>query len=125
MAENVKTRVVDPHQVHQLGMLQCTQKEAAAFFNISLNAFRRLMAREPKVRQAWERGLDNGRISLRRKQMRLANTHPAMAIFLGKQYLSQRDVQTNELTGKDGKPMEFSGKIQVEFVKSNDKDSTP
>ncbi len=33
----------------------------------------------------------NGRISLRRMQFKLAQKSPAMAIFLGKQYLGQTD----------------------------------
>ena len=122
----MQKKVVDPGTVRQLGMLQCTQEEAAAFLNIGFVTFKRLLRREPTIREAWERGLKGGKVSLRRKQMRLANSNPAMAIFLGKQYLGQRDVQTNELTGKNGQPVEFAGKIQVEFVKSkDDKGSTP
>jgi hypothetical protein len=115
-------KIVNADTVRQLGMLQCTQKEAAAFFDITLSTFRRLLRQEPAVRKAWDQGLEGGKISLRRKQMRLANSNPAMAIFLGKQYLGQQDVNRNEVTGKGGEPVAFRGKIQVEFIKSKTDD---
>lgn len=54
-----------------------------------------------------------GKISLRRKQWKLADKSAAMAIFLGKQYLGQRDEKSLELTGKDGGPVEIEGGIQI------------
>ena len=46
---------------------------------------------EPKYREAWEAGLGQGRVSLRRTQMAMAEKNATMAIFLGKQYLGQKD----------------------------------
>ena len=43
-----------------------------------------------------------GKVSLRRLQCKLAEKSPAMAIFLGKNYLSQRDEQDVKLKGKIG-----------------------
>ena len=43
-----------------------------------------------------------GKVSLRRLQWKLAEKSPAMAIFLGKNYLSQRDEQDVKLKGKIG-----------------------
>ena len=54
-----------------------------------------------------------GKISLRRKQWKLADQSAAMAIFLGKQYLGQRDEKSLELTGKDGGPVAIEGGIQI------------
>lgn len=48
-----------------------------------------------------------GRVGLRRKQMRLADSNASMAIFLGKQMLGQKDVVTTEHTGADGGPVEI------------------
>ena len=41
-----------------------------------------------------------GKISLRRMQWKLAEKSPAMAIFLGKNYLGQRDQQDIEMKGE-------------------------
>lgn len=87
-------------------MLQATQAEAASYFKITPTAFRKLLEENPKVRRAWEEGQQNGRLSLRRKQLRLASTNAAMAIHLGKHYLEQEEKVKTELTGKDGGPLE-------------------
>ena len=39
----------------------------------------------------YKKGQDNGKRSLRRIQFKLAEKNPTMAIWLGKQYLGQRD----------------------------------
>lgn len=41
--------------------------------------------------EAKKRGLGKAKVSLRRKQFALADKNATMAIFLGKQYLGQRD----------------------------------
>lgn len=112
---------VTTEMLRRLGMLLCTQKEAAAFLGLTFMQFRRMLRKSPEARQAWDNGLEGGKVSLRRKQMRLASSSAAMAIFLGKNYLGQRDAVSNELTGKDGEPMRFSGKIRVEFVSATKK----
>ncbi len=87
-------------------MLQATQAEAASYFEITPAAFRKLLQDSPQVRRAWEEGQQNGRLSLRRKQLRLASTNASMAIHLGKHYLEQEEKVKTELTGKDGGPLE-------------------
>ncbi|MDD3925788.1 MAG: hypothetical protein PHT33_03925 [bacterium] len=48
----------------------------------------------------------SGKASLRRMQWKTAESGNAtMQIWLGKQYLDQKDKQETELTGKDGGPM--------------------
>ena len=93
--------------VERMGRLQCTHREAAAFLGIRTHQFRVLLAESATVKQAWERGLMMGRISLRRKQMRLADSNASMAQFLGKNMLGQRDVSTTEHTGDGGGAMEI------------------
>lgn len=46
----------------------------------------------------------HGKLSLRRKQWRLADSSPAMAIFLGKNYLGQSDQQEVKLQGEVKNP---------------------
>lgn len=90
-------------QLRGLGQIQATVREGAAFFGVSLVTFEKFLD-EPGVREAFEEGKGNGRISLRRKQFQLAEKNAAMAIWLGKQYLEQRD--RHEVTGKDGGPIQ-------------------
>ena len=84
---------IDVQQFENLCGLQCTQEEIASFFRCSPDTIDRFCKREFNQRFAEvfkeKRGL--GCISLRRAQWRLAEKSPAMAIWLGKQYLNQRD----------------------------------
>lgn len=101
-----KKKLIRLHDVRNVALLQATQAEAASYFKITPTAFRKLLEENPKVRRAWEEGQQNGRLSLRRKQLRLASTNAAMAIHLGKHYLEQEEKVKTELTGKDGGPLE-------------------
>ena len=92
-------------EIVKLGALQCTENEAAAWLGVRRHVFTRLLRTDPQVAAAWERGKNQGLISLRRKQHRLAKTNATMAIFLGKNYLKQRDMVTSEHTGPDGGPI--------------------
>jgi len=50
--------------------------------------------------------LENGRSSLRRLQWKSAtNGNITMQIWLGKQYLGQRDMHSAELSGANGEPL--------------------
>jgi hypothetical protein len=69
----------------------CTQVEIASFFRVSVSTINRLAA-TPAVRNIIDRGADLGRISIRRQQFKLLRGGSVtMAIWLGKQYLGQRD----------------------------------
>lgn len=93
-------------EIRSLSKLQCSEREAAAFFNISIRTWRELLRIDTKARDAWEHGREFGKISLRRKQFGLADTSAPMAIFLGKQYLGQNEVQIHEHSGRDGQPIQ-------------------
>jgi len=99
--------IVKEQDLENLGRLQCTAREAAAFLDIRVDLFNRLLKKNPKFAEAWNRGKQSGLVSLRRKQMRLAAVSAPMAIFLGKNYLSQREVSIHEVTGEDGGPVEL------------------
>lgn len=49
-----------------------------------------------EFQEAYKKGLENGKQDLRRKQWRLADRSAAMAIWLGKQYLGQKDIPDGE-----------------------------
>jgi hypothetical protein len=58
--------------------------------------------------------------SLRRKQFEVAmEGHPTMLIWLGKQYLDQRD--KNEVTGVDGQPLQMNPPVfNINFIKASE-----
>lgn len=85
---------IDYDAVEKLAMIQCTQEEIASFLNIST----RTLQKDEEFLRIYKRGMDNGKISLRRKQFKIADKNPSMAIFLGKQYLGQTDKIDNSIT---------------------------
>ena len=94
---------INVQQFENLCGLQCTLEEIAAFFDCSVDTIERFCKREYKNTFAevfkLKRGI--GKISLRRSQWKLAEKYPAMAIFLGKQYLEQTDKVETTITGID------------------------
>ena len=101
-----KRKAVKLTEVRRLAGLQCTLEEAGAFFGMTATGFRKLLKNDSRVQEAWDLGFETGKISLRRKQHRLAGTNAQMAIHLGKQYLGQVDAKSLELSGKAGAPIE-------------------
>ena len=84
---------IDKKQFENLCGLQCTKEEICAWFDITdktLDAWcKRTYRQSFSVIFAQKRG--KGKISLRRSQFRLAEKNANMAIWLGKQYLDQKD----------------------------------
>ena len=84
---------IDKKQFENLCGLQCTKEEICAWFDITdktLDAWcKRTYRQSFSVTFAQKRG--KGKISLRRSQFRLAEKNANMAIWLGKQYLDQKD----------------------------------
>ena len=83
----------------KLAALHCTQEEAASWLGIGEKTLRRRL-KEDKYKEAWELGWSQGLVSLRRTQWKLAQVKPVMAIFLGKQYLGQKDEVHSFLHGE-------------------------
>lgn len=84
---------IDKDQFQKLCYLQCTLSEIAGFFDCSEDTVERWCKRELKeaFADAYKKHSEAGKISLRRAQFKLAEKSAAMAIFLGKNYLGQRD----------------------------------
>lgn len=104
MAKQRRT-VVQVSQIRELSQLQCTEAEASAVLGVTLKAFREMLRIDQKAQEAWEFGRNVGRQMIRQKQFALADRHPQMAIWLGKQYLGQSDVTVVEHSGRDGGPI--------------------
>lgn len=86
---------IDADQFIGLCTMQCTLEEIAGFFKCSEDTIERWCKRELKMSfaDAYKKHSVGGRISLRRYQMKMAETNVTMAIWLGKQYLGQKDHQ--------------------------------
>ena len=81
-------------QLEALCRLNCTHEEIAAYFNVSLKTVQNRYKEDDEFRRAVDTGKAQGRLSLRRKQIELVdNGNASMAIWLGKQLLSQTDKQ--------------------------------
>ena len=85
---------IDYTAVEKLASIQCTQEEIANFLEISV----RTLQRDEEFCRLYKKGQDNGKMSLRRIQFKLAEKNPTMALWLGKQYLGQKDVIENNIT---------------------------
>lgn len=84
---------IDLEQFKKLCGLQCTLAEIAGFFDCSEDTIENWCKRELRrgFSDAFKEYSASGKISLRRNQFRLAEKSASMAIFLGKNYLGQRD----------------------------------
>ena len=77
-----------------LAKIQCTAEEVAAILDISSDTLDRRIKEVHKVstKEFLKVNSQGGKTSLRRAQFKLAEAgHPTMLIWLGKQYLGQRD----------------------------------
>ena len=94
---------IDREQFEKLCAIQCTEEEIASWFKCSVDTIERWCHRELKMSfaEAFKTWSADGKISLRRTQFKMAEHNCSMAIWLGKQYLGQRDVQDISLTKND------------------------
>lgn len=84
---------IDQKAFENLCGLQCTKDEICWFLNVTDKTL------DSWCRRTYKKGFSDiyrekrgiGKISLRRSQFRLAEKSAAMAIWLGKQYLGQKD----------------------------------
>lgn len=82
-----------------LCQIQCTEEEICAILDVSdetLNRWCKKTYNKTFVEVFREKRI-GGKASLRRSQWKLAETNATLAIWLGKQYLGQRDEQTHNV----------------------------
>lgn len=87
---------IDKETFKKLCELQCTNEEICAFLGCSHDTVERWCKREFGMyfKDARDKFKQGGFISLRRSQFKLAQKSAVMAIWLGKQYLGQKDETT-------------------------------
>lgn len=93
-----RPKTLDPNsadfraQIRALAQIHCTQAEAAAVLLVSREEFNRFLSAHSEIRAIWDAGMNFGRASLKRWQFQAAERgNTTMQIWLGKQYLGQRD----------------------------------
>jgi 23S rRNA maturation mini-RNase III len=77
---------LDEDKIFELAKIQCTNEEIAAVMKCSKDTI------ENRYSAIVKKGKEAGKKSLRRIQWAMAQKSTAMAIWLGKQYLGQRDM---------------------------------
>lgn len=85
---------LDEALILQLSRIHCTHKEMASILNCSTDTLK------DNYSHLIEKGRDEGKMSLRRSQFKKAidDGNVAMQIWLGKQYLDQKDkIENNQI----------------------------
>ena len=84
---------IDKKSFEKLCALQCTKEEICGFFDITDKTLESWCKRtySQGFSETFRQKRGGGKISLRRTQFRLAEKSASMAIWLGKQYLNQKD----------------------------------
>lgn len=86
---------IDYNMVEKLATIQCTHQEIASCLGCSLSA----LTKNKKFYRIYEKGIEQGKIILRRNQWQLMEKGNAQAlVWLGKQYLDQREKQEVKTT---------------------------
>jgi hypothetical protein len=92
---------IDEDKLEQLASLGLSNAEIAAVLDVSPDTIER------NYRETLDWGRNKRNASLRRKQYEVAMSgNPTMLIWLGKQFLDQKDKQ--EYTGPEGGPIQFT-----------------
>jgi len=108
---------IDKQQFEKLCNMQCTLEEIAGFFNCCDDTINNWCKKEydDNFSGVYKKKSMNGKISLRRTQFKIAEKgNASMAIFLGKQYLGQKDVIETDNTHEINKVDELLSKLEKE-----------
>lgn len=102
---------LNPAKVEALAALQCTFDEIASGLGVSTDTLERRRKEETEIAEAIKRGREEGKRSLRRLQWEAAQKgNTTMLVWLGKQWLGQRDKAEAEVKGT----------LQIRFDKADE-----
>ena len=102
--------VIDYKIAENLASIMCTQQEIASVLGCDV----RTLQRDEEFCRIYKNGQEKGKMALRRTQWKLAEKSVPMAIFLGKQYLGQKDIVENVDDTQMKKVEELLSKIKDE-----------
>ena len=113
---------IDQKQFENLCALQCTLEEICGWFDVTDKTLDSWCKRtyHASFSEVFRQKRGAGKISLRRSQWRLAEKNATMAIFLGKQFLGQRDSVDVAVTDAKGIALDELEKM----VMQNDADTS-
>lgn len=96
----IKWNDKDFEQFESMCAIQCTATEIANITGVSIDTINRLVREKYDLSftECFNKFSAKGKRSLRRNQFYMSEKSPAMAIFLGKQYLGQRDYIEQNIT---------------------------
>ena len=92
---------IDPTTFEKLCGIQCTKDELCGFFDVTdktLDAWAK-RTYQASFSDVYKKYSANGKMSLRRMQFKIAEKNASMAIWLGKQYLGQREPEAEIKVG--------------------------
>lgn len=117
---------IDWDQFNKLCALQCTLSEIASFMGCSEDTIERRVQEEHGVNFAelYSKRRQFGKISIRRKQFQVAESgNPTMLIWLGKQWLEQKEKTEvrNENIDLNKMSDEELAQVLKDFLKSEEK----
>lgn len=98
--DNGRPKIVfDIAQIHVFGSMKATFDTMADFYGVSVDTIRRRMQNEESdFCKAYKKGFSKLKMRLSEKQIQVALLgNPTMLIWLGKQYLEQKDQIEQEL----------------------------
>ena len=104
---------IDKKQFESLCGLQCTREEIADFFEVDMDTVTNWCKRTygKGFSAVFGEKRAYGKISLRRNQFRMAEKNANMAIWLGKQYLNQKDRPEEEVQDNAQETQESSNRM--------------
>lgn len=113
---------IDQKQFEKLCGLQCKLEEICGWFDVTDKTLESWCKRtyHASFSEVFKKKRGAGKISLRRSQWRLAEKNATMAIFLGKQFLGQRDSVDVAVTDAKGIALDELEKM----VMQNDADTS-
>ena len=87
--------IINYDLVESLGAIHCTVEEIANILDVS----KRTLERDSEFCRIYKKAIDSGKMCLRRQQWKAANEgNTTMLVWLGKQYLGQREKTEMEAT---------------------------
>lgn len=112
---------IDQEQFEDLCGLQCTKEEICAWFGITDKTLDNWCRRTYRLSfsEVFSQKRGKGKISLRRAQFQLAKKNANMAIWLGKQYLDQREPDSRN----DGKPLGVENNLLSAIMNAGEVDT--
>lgn len=107
---------IDQKQFENLCGLQCTLEEICGWFDVTDKTLDSWCKRtyHASFSEVFRQKRGAGKISLRRSQWRLAEKNATMAIFLGKQFLGQRDSVDVAVTDAKGIALDELEKMVIQ-----------